>query len=410
LKIANAVTAFFGSVLSFFPASHPTGFPIIPANMPIKNQMVVRQQFWIIISYICRMKKLLLLSLVFGAGLLFNSCKTDFETVAPYKEMISVYGLVEHQNGTNTIRLNRVFLTDGNAYTTAGIDDSVNYKAGELTVKLEKYRDANLTSTFVLTETVTTLPTGTFNANQRLWVCNNQLASFGTGGTDNNYTISYKLKIHNNNTGKDFEATTKLIRKITFPLGTLNNPPNYPIDMTNPTYPRTLKWISPQYAKTTNLTLRFHYKEYPTSDLSVWNDKYVDWKFNDHSIGTPSATNNQVSNEFYGLDFYNFLKSAIPDDNSIYAREAGQLEAIVTAVGEEFQLFNDVNSPSNSIVQEKPIYTNVTDGVGVFSSRTKESVFLNLTNFSVDKLAAQDYPTCGKKFFDSNGTLGFGCQ
>ena len=44
---------------------------------------------------------------------------------------------------------------------------------------------------------------------------------------------------------------------------------------------------------------------------------------------------------------------------------------IVSVAGEAFNLFMQVYEPSSSIVQEKPPYTNVENGIGVFSSRYK---------------------------------------
>ena len=86
------------------------------------------------------MKKFIYFPFLAFVTLVVNSCKTDFDTIAPYKEMVCVYGLIEHQQNINYIRINRVFLTDGDAYAVAQNDDSVNFKQGELSVTLEKYQ------------------------------------------------------------------------------------------------------------------------------------------------------------------------------------------------------------------------------------------------------------------------------
>ena len=82
------------------------------------------------------MKKFLKLLLLILSGFVVNSCKTEFATIAPYKEMVCVYGVIEHQQNINYIRINRVFLTDGDAYAVAQNDDSVNFKEGELSLSL----------------------------------------------------------------------------------------------------------------------------------------------------------------------------------------------------------------------------------------------------------------------------------
>ena len=138
------------------------------------------------------MKKVLILLVVAIAGSVSNSCKTDFDTIAPYKEMICVYGMLEHNSNVNYIRINRVFISEDNAYDYAQNSDSVNYAPGELTVTLEKYRDGVWKNAFTLTEVDTVIAAGTFTQTQKLWRCNNQLADFssgGSGGTENNNEI-----------------------------------------------------------------------------------------------------------------------------------------------------------------------------------------------------------------------------
>ena len=355
---------------------------------------------------------------VFCFSCLLNSCKTEFSTVAPYKEMISVYGLIEQQQNINYIRINRVFQTEGNAYDAAQVDDSVNFKQGELSVVLEKYRNGVLSATFPLSDTVlTTLPAGDFNSNQRLWVCYSKLASFGSGGTDEGFTISYKLKVHNNITGKDFTGETKMVQDAIVDAAAGGPLSGVSIGLTNPNFPVKLAMFNPQYGKLNNMTVRFFYQEFPNvNDTTVYTDKIVDWNLGNQVVENVNLTNTSVKDQFMGEDFYRFLTTVIQPNPNIWARRARYVQIIFTSCGEEFQLFTEVNSPSNTIVQEKPVYSNITDGVGVFSSRSRYFKKLNLTPASIDKLAGTlsypNSPTCDLQFLDSqpNGQKGPGCQ
>ena len=347
-----------------------------------------------------------------------NSCKTEFDTLAPYNEMVCVYGLIEQQQNINYIRINRVFLTEGNAFDVAQNNDSVNYKEGELSVSLEKYRDGVLKATFNLYDTVlTTLPSGDFNTNQRLWVCYNQLASFGTGGTDEGFTVSYRLKIHNNITGKDFFADTKMVQDPTVDIASGGPLAGNTISLTNVSFPVKLSMYNPQYGKLDNMTLRFFYQEFPNvNDTTVYVNKQVDWNLGNQVVENVNSTTTTVKYQFMGEDFYRFLAAKLQNDPNIWARRARYIQVIFTSCGEEFQLFSEVSAPSNTIVQEKPIYTNISDGVGVFSSRSRFFKKLTLTNASIDKLAGTtaypNSPSCGLQFLDSqpNGQKGPGCQ
>jgi hypothetical protein len=60
------------------------------------------------------------------------SCHNKLEVLAPYKESVSVYGLLNQDDTVNYIRIGRVYLGEGNAVQMAAVQDSVWFKPGEL--------------------------------------------------------------------------------------------------------------------------------------------------------------------------------------------------------------------------------------------------------------------------------------
>jgi hypothetical protein len=52
-------------------------------------------------------------------------------------------------------------------------------------------------------------------------------------------------------------------------------------------------------------------------------------------------------------------------------RYTNDLDVIISVAAEELNTYMEVNEPSNSIVQDKPEYSNITNGIGIFSSRFK---------------------------------------
>src|SRR5688572_3067377 len=82
------------------------------------------------------MKKLFLFSVVLLAVFLLPSCKDKLELNAPYKEIPSVYAVLNVQDKLHMIRINKVFLGEGDANLMAQVADSINYPAGELDVRL----------------------------------------------------------------------------------------------------------------------------------------------------------------------------------------------------------------------------------------------------------------------------------
>ena len=49
------------------------------------------------------------------------------------------------------------------------------------------------------------------------------------------------------------------------------------------------------------------------------------------------------------------------------------MDFIIAVAADELNTYMEVNEPSNSIVQERPDYTNITNGIGLFSSRIKNT-------------------------------------
>jgi len=64
--------------------------------------------------------------------LFINSCKTDFDIIAPYKETTVVYGLLDPDTSVQYIKINKAFLGEGDALVMAQQMDSTNYKPGTL--------------------------------------------------------------------------------------------------------------------------------------------------------------------------------------------------------------------------------------------------------------------------------------
>ena len=51
------------------------------------------------------------------------------------------------------------------------------------------------------------------------------------------------------------------------------------------------------------------------------------------------------------------------------------LEITISAAEENFSLYLEVNEPSTSIVQDKPQFSNIENGLGIFSSRAYTKTF-----------------------------------
>ncbi len=114
-----------------------------------------------------------------------------------------------------------------------------------------------------------------------------------------------------------------------------------------------------------------------------------------------------LKNDFLGHGFMQFIGNQLNDYSGLLGRRALQVELHLVAGGDDLSTFIDVNKPSTSIVQEKPEYTNINNGLGIFSSRYSKAPFTKyLGTTSWDSLSCGQY-TNHLKFLDRQGNI---CQ
>lgn len=356
------------------------------------------------------LKKFFFVAIIYS---LFGGCSNKLNLLAPYKESVSVYGLLNQNDTTSYIRIERVFLGAGNAYTMAQNRDSIYFAAGELRVSLQRWKngtqisvDSGTSATameIVLTDTLMTASSGTFNTNERVYKTKHRLYASDTG-------CVYKLIIHNNKTGKEYTTQTPMVagfQLIQATNGTVNAlapsffvNPNLPINIVPGNQGIvTCQYNSPVNAGVCSLTMRLHYTEYNGGGTA----KYVDLGLGTNYPGTIFGGENQKF-DYLGASLLSYIASAIPvPTNPTITRSADYIEFLLTAGGPDLALYNQVNA-STSLSQNVPNYSNISGGVGVFSSRYQLSLKRLLTTQCLDTLAGSSV-TCALKFLNSTNSL-----
>lgn len=353
------------------------------------------------------------------AMLALVSCKNDLQVFEPGEEAVAVYGIINPNESTQNIRINKVFLTEGDALAAGQDESQVNYGPGVLSVTLQRFMSGSETPTLttvgnttkkeiVLTETVVTTATGDFSANQRIWQTTDKLYNSG----------DYKLTIKNISTGKEFTARTNVIDSVISGFGSYmplkyyilpgnpgNSYPNHgnyvtvgPPGTTSPynsyinyavmplTSQTTVKFSTTANARLYNLTMRFHYQDSLATGTTV--HQTVDYNF-------PTLKSNDLKGgeiltySFSQESFYTNAANEISKKNSagVASRKALYMEYILYSGNQTLSDFLQVNAPSNSIAQDKPYYSNINGGVGVFSARARSSISKDLWSDFVDEIA-----------------------
>ena len=318
---------------------------------------------------------------------MLSACSTDLDVVGDYKETMVVYGLLDQAQDTQYVKINKAFLGAGNAFEYAQIKDSVQF-VNALSVELKRYKNGvHMPPTIPLIPTNKPKDPGVFySANQA-----NAIYSFSTVDYPLFIDSEYELTINNSETGNVVTAKTSLITDITgfsnpSPLGTtfsfvaFGYVPNYPFNVI---------WNSANNARLYQVILRLNYTDSLTSGGYV--NSYIDYTLPVKRMDDLNFTTT-VTQEMKGRDFYQYIGNSLSSYSGLKNRTAGKVDLFLVAGSDELSTFIDVNKPSTGIIQERPEYTNINNGLGLFSSRLNRApVSRNLDPTSWDSLACGQY-------------------
>jgi len=296
--------------------------------------------------------------------LLFSgwACKEKLSLNEPWKEIMCIYGFLDQSESIQYVRISKAFMGEGDNSSYAGIPDSVYYDPALIDAVLQEYAGvsgSSLLQTIVLHDTILNdLPSGTFpSAPNRLYYTKQVL----------NANNTYKLLVKNKKTGNVAQATTRLIG-----IQTMSTPSFFNVvagsgaDRTYSNFTFTQK-AAPN-TRSFQCTIQFFYADSFVNG-SV-NEKMVELKLPMVLLESARGgfSSNQVIN---GKDFVGFLKSnkdnAFPNNGAL--RRARGVLLTQTCAGEELTNYYNINKPSSGLLLEKPLYTNISNGVGIFSCR-----------------------------------------
>lgn len=334
------------------------------------------------------MKRFLYLLL---AAALFAGCDTDLKLTGEYKDITIVYGLLNQNDTVHVLRIQKAFLGEQDALIMSQIADSNYYDTTKISVKLVDDNNAEIPFQPEVTQ-------------------NKDPGDFYYGQNEILYKSSvtlsadreYQLVIEKADPGESTTSTTPLVQN--FPISKPDVAPQAKINfLTSQTtyfnYP--VLWNSAENGIRHRLTVRFYYREVNLTTLDTVHT-YIDWV---QAVDDASSAEGgeSMQRQLGGEEFYRFLESNIPVDNNV-KRIIGRgiekigptatdhLDFIIDVAGEEFYNYLELNKPSIGLVQEKPAFTNVTNGLGIFSARFSKTVpNKELSTPSIEELKSGPY-------------------
>ena len=306
---------------------------------------------------------------------IISSCKTDFELNAPYKTIPVVYGLLDQSLDTQFIKINKSFLGNSNNANFASINDCTQFES--LTAVIEEYNQNN---TLVRTNSLKEMMFG--NLDPGIFYEDSQKIYYletPSGFFNDDYT--YKLNVSVPDKNLNFSAETQIVSssrfifpqifQFTFARNGLVIVQDLDLGTTDQYESPEIKWETAVNGKSFELVIRFYFAEYTSNVDST--EKFIDW-----NLGTQTSvdidggeTMLQLAN---GKSFFEIINNRLSNyefESQVLKRSFGSecIEIIVSAGNEDLNTYMQVNEPVTSVVTERPIFTNVENGIGLFASK-----------------------------------------
>jgi hypothetical protein len=372
------------------------------------------------------MRSALKITIVFLFGLLiFMSCKNDLKIVAPYKEIPQVHAIITPQEPMQMIRINKIFLGEGDATVMAQQPDSVNYQPGELTVWLERYSGANKIAAEMVSgktevyfrDSVIQLEPGAFSTTQRVYVCNDKLYSNGL----------YKLFIKNNHTGNLFSASANALDSMnltgfspfTTPVFSSTFVPSPTvtaafIDYSNQNVPNNIRTKAVSGGFIHDLTIRIHYYDSISSSPSAPNGGKDFYTYDFVFFPKQLSELQDIGNTKYFV--FSFRSPALLEAfgielarraNPPFGRKVFRIDFMTYAASQEYYDYLQFSAPSLSFSQEKVLYSNFENkaAIGIFTFKSRCLVGKFAANGFIDEFANNKY-TCNLGFWKNDISSG----
>jgi hypothetical protein len=345
------------------------------------------------------LKRIIFCSILFGT-FLFSACSTDLDVIGNYKETIVVYGLLDQAQDTQYVKINKAFLGAGNALVYAQVKDSTQF-VNALSVELRRIKNGvQLGATILLMPTNKPKDPGIFYSADQT----NAIYSFVSTGVNALHPDSeYELTVSNNETGTVVTSKTSLVSDITGFTSPMPGGATFGfVSVSSPNYPFNVVWSSAKNARIYQVIIRLNYVDSLITGENVAH--VVDYTLPSlKTLNISASTPELMEVDTKGRDFYKYIGNTLLDYTGLIKRTVGNVDLLLVAGSDELSTFIDVNTPSTGIIQERPEYTNINNGLGLFSARLNrapDSRPLNATSW--DSLVCGQY-TKQLKFVNSSG-------
>jgi len=327
-------------------------------------------------------RAILILMILYGS----SSCNNEVVVMAPYQDIPVVYCVLNQKDSFQYLRLEKSFLGEANAFEMAQETDSIYYPGAS--VYIERWADGEMKEQHPMERMQTPSRDSGIFANNPNYLY--RLTEKIKGNSE------YRLNIRIPSTGAEISAMThtvndfKVIKPETFKKNlAFSSYDNY----------QTVEWVTAPFTRIYNLTIRFHYLEVSYADTI---HRTADWNIG-HYVSQYGSGGELMTAEILQRNFYKWVGNKLgkPAENIQRLAEKKAIDFIFTVGGEELYTYMEIYKEDTGILKEKPVFTNIVNGIGLFSARFEQSVAgKSLSDHSIDSLAYGIY-TKNLQFADS---------
>ncbi len=326
------------------------------------------------------LKKVALFLVITG----FISCNNELEINAPFQDITVVYGMMNGGEDTNWVRIHRAYLGTEGISGGNQEPDSIYYQ--NLQVSMEELDDNNnVVNTYSLTRDNDSkqLDSGFFTTQAyRLYRFDQMIDEDRT----------YRIVIDKpDGEGERVTGTTPIVGEfdVTSPRGIQK--------ITFGRNGQDFDWEPAVNGRIYQGYLRFYYVEINRNDKNDTVRKYIDYNLPTKLGTTLDGSGRDIAVNISYSNYYRYLESTIGVNTSVNRFFRG-MDLYVVAGADDLATYINVSQPAQGIVQDKPFYTNISNGAGIFSSRANtEKTGMLLSNTSLDSLFSGIY-TCELRF------------
>ena len=339
------------------------------------------------------------LILLFILPLLMVSCETEVDLFTEHGEKPVVFALLQPADSIQYFRINPTFVGEGDARTAAGNGQITNYAKGDLEVKLI---DMTTSDEYKLKDSIGLVdlePDGIFNVKNRIYYLKTPVSvDTITRKITNEVLIAghtYQLNILNTRTNK--RATSEIV------LGDINKliltkpassksrrPSDWLIFHTGTLYNTSFPFSFTADGLSERFLLSANYYYTHDKEDSTSTDRLVDFTIGEVNGVDAFGGIKNITIDYNGEKFYSLLDIRLEP----YLERTGQtFELFLIAVGPDLDTYISVQGASlTSLSQEKPSYSNIEGGLGVFSYRLERNFpFIYMNNVSANHLFVDPY-------------------